>query len=56
MKIHSVRKSFFTGNRRTHFKTSCGKVKHVLTDLKTTVVFDKITCKVCKLAYKHTKP
>lgn len=55
-KIHAVRESYFTGNNRTHFKTNCGKIRHVITDLKTTVVFDKITCKICKMAYKHTKP
>lgn len=56
VKIHAVNKSYFTGNIKTHFRTNCGIIRHVFTDLKTTVVFDKITCKNCRKAYNHTKP
>lgn len=56
MKIHSVKQTYYTGNIKTHFKTKCGLIRHVANDLKTTIVFDKLTCKSCIRAYKHTKP
>jgi hypothetical protein len=52
-KVHSVRQLYCTGTNVTHFKTKCGKIRHVITDLKTTTVFKSLTCKICIMACKN---
>lgn len=48
MKTHLIKEEYKTGERITHFKTRCGKIRHVCTDLPNTKDKSKVTCKICK--------
>lgn len=54
-KIHSIRQVYRTGKNVTHFKTRCGKIRHVVTYLKATTIFENVTCKICIMACKNQK-
>lgn len=43
MKTHLIRQEYKTG----HFKTVCGKIRHVFTNLPNTKDVNKVTCKIC---------
>jgi hypothetical protein len=47
MKIHLIRQEYKIGNRITHIKTICGKIRHVVTNLPNTKDKSKVTCKIC---------
>jgi len=47
MKIHHVREYLFTGKRKTHFRTTCGKLRHMCTNLQITEIKQESTCKIC---------
>ena len=47
MKTHLVKKYFETGERTTHFKTACGKIRHLVTNLPHTRIKKDVTCNVC---------
>lgn len=49
MKTHLIRKECKTGKKITHFKTVCGKIRHVTTYLPITKDIKKATCKICLL-------
>ena len=52
MKTHLIRQEYKTGERVTHLKTVCGKIRHVVTNLPNTTDKSKVTCKIC-LAQKQ---
>lgn len=47
MKIHFKKEILYTGNAETHFRTTCGKIRHRFTNMKVTTDSKKVTCKVC---------
>ena len=47
MKIHFIKKYYYTGDKKTHFKTVCGKIRHIFTNLRTAHDKTKVTCMIC---------
>ncbi len=47
MKTHLIKRLYKKGNKITHFKTICGKIRHIITDLPHTYHKSKATCKIC---------
>ena len=48
MKVHFIKQTYKTGVRITHFKTMCGKIRHIHTSLHNTCFEDRTTCLLCK--------
>lgn len=47
MKTHLIKGEYKTGEMITHFRTVCGKIRHVCTNLPNTLDISKVTCKTC---------
>lgn len=47
MKIHFQVKTYKTGESITHFKTKCGEIRHVFTNLPHSLILNEVTCKKC---------